>query len=72
MIAINQAMHYSAKEVNLYTDSQFMINCITKWIQKWKKNGWKLSTGEAVKNKSDLMYLDALCSQIKVNWVSKL
>jgi ribonuclease HI len=47
-----------------------MINCMTKWISKWKTNEWKLSTGESVKNIPDLKYLDSLCSKIIVNWVS--
>ena len=46
-----------------------MINCMTKWIQKWKSNDWKLSTGESVKNIPDLKCLDSVCSKIKVNWV---
>ncbi len=69
IIAINQAIHYNAKELIIYTDSKFMINCITKWVFKWKKNNWILSTGEDVKNVSDLKYLDSLCSKIKVKWV---
>ena len=69
IIAIHQAIHYKAKELILYTDSQFTINCMTKWINKWKLSNWKLSSGESVKNVPDLKYLDSLCSQIKVNWV---
>jgi ribonuclease HI len=71
IIAINQAFHYNAEELIVYTDSQFMINCMTKWIQKWKSNDWKLSTGENVKNIPDLKCLDLVCSKIKVNWVRR-
>ena len=32
------------------TDSQYAINCSTTWIHSWKKNGWKNSKKEPVKN----------------------
>ena len=61
---------YKAKELNLHTDSQFTINCITKWMQGWKRKDWKLSNGEDVKNITDLKCLDYFNSQIRVNWVN--
>ena len=30
------------KNINIYTDSMYSINCITKWVKGWKKNGWKV------------------------------
>lgn len=39
----------------IHTDSMYVINSITKWINKWKLNGWKTSNGKDVKNK-DLLY----------------
>ena len=39
------------KNINIYTDSMYSINCITKWIKIWKKNGWKDSKKKDVKNK---------------------
>ncbi|KAF7263994.1 hypothetical protein GWI33_000782 [Rhynchophorus ferrugineus] len=57
------------RKVKLFTDSQFTISCITKWIKKWKVNGWKLSTGGAVKNKEDLVVLDGLCQNFDdIKW----
>lgn len=47
-----------------------MMNSIKEWIIKWKKNGWKTSSGESVKNIDDLKKLDDLCSKIKINWVT--
>lgn len=32
------------------TDSQFSINCLTKWYKSWLKNGWKKSNGEPVEH----------------------
>jgi len=39
----------------IHTDSEFVINAITKWIIVWKKNGWKTANKKDVKNK-DLLY----------------
>lgn len=47
-----------------------MMNSIQEWINRWKKNGWKTSNGESVKNIDDLKKLDDLCSKIKINWVT--
>ncbi|GAB6020761.1 Ribonuclease H1 [Chamberlinius hualienensis] len=56
--ALRQAKSAGYKNVVLHTDSQFLINGITKWIRKWKANGWKLSSGGSVINKEDFEALD--------------
>ncbi|NTU48748.1 MAG: ribonuclease HI [Syntrophobacteraceae bacterium] len=57
--------------VNLYTDSQYLKNGITSWIHAWKRNGWKTSTKEPVKNRDLWEELDGLSQkhQIRWNWV---
>ena len=34
-------------EVDLYTDSKYVMDGISKWIHGWKKNGWKTADKEA-------------------------
>ncbi|MDR1390908.1 MAG: ribonuclease HI, partial [Holosporales bacterium] len=34
----------------IYTDSTYVKNGITIWIDKWKKNNWKSTSGSSVKN----------------------
>ena len=36
--------------IDIYTDSAYLKNGITKWIKIWKKNDWKNSKREPVKN----------------------
>lgn len=36
--------------VRLYTDSNYLIDGATKWIQGWKKNGWRTKEKKPVKN----------------------
>lgn len=38
-------------EVTIKTDSQYVINGITKWVYGWQKNGWKTAQKEDVLNK---------------------
>ena len=39
-------------EVNLYSDSAYVVNAFEKgWIYNWLKNNWKTSGKEPVKNK---------------------
>jgi ribonuclease HI len=48
--AIIAALKDAAKaECEIYTDSEFWINVITKWSLNWEKNGWK-KKGGAIKN----------------------
>lgn len=56
--------------VTLYTDSEYLINCVTKWVKGWKKKGWKKSDGSPVLNQDLLEILDELNSpQIKWEYV---
>ncbi|KAF7544959.1 hypothetical protein G7046_g9671 [Stylonectria norvegica] len=36
--------------VQIITDSQYSINCVTQWALNWARKGWKTATGEVVKN----------------------
>ena len=36
--------------VTLYTDSKYVHDGITKWINGWQRNGWKTSAKQPVKN----------------------
>jgi ribonuclease HI len=38
-----------SRPCEIYTDSEFWINVITKWSLGWEKNGWKKKGGE-IKN----------------------
>lgn len=67
--ALQQAKEIGAVNVTIYTDSNFLVKAITKWIFTWKKNSWKLSTGGKVKNKDDFEALEKAKKGLKVNWV---
>ncbi|CAG8959572.1 hypothetical protein HYFRA_00001474 [Hymenoscyphus fraxineus] len=37
-------------DVEIHTDSKYVIGCMTKWIEKWSRNGWTNSMGCPVAN----------------------
>ena len=54
--------------VELFTDSKYVMDGITQWIQNWKKNNWKTSAKKEVKNKELWQQLDRLMSYHQVQW----
>ncbi|MAQ97941.1 MAG: ribonuclease HI [Gammaproteobacteria bacterium] len=57
--------------VNLTTDSKYVMQGITSWINNWKKNNWKNSAKKDVKNKDLWIELDKYVAKhnVKWNWV---
>jgi ribonuclease HI len=53
--------------ITLYTDSEYLINCITKWVKGWKKKGWKKADGNPVQNQDLLETLDELNNRL-IKW----
>ncbi|XP_046308027.1 ribonuclease H1 isoform X3 [Marmota monax] len=70
--AIEQAKAQNISKLVLYTDSMFTINGITNWVQGWKKNGWKTSTGKEVINKEDFVQLEELTHSMDIQWKGSL
>lgn len=54
-------------EVQLHTDSEYVMKGITQWIEGWKKRGWRSKTGE-VKNVDLWRLLDAEVQRHSVHW----
>ena len=50
------------------TDSNYVKNGITDWINKWKINGWKTANKKPVKNKNLWVELDLLVLQHNIKW----
>ena len=56
--------------VTLYTDSKYVMNGITEWLDEWKKNGWKTkSKKNEVKNIDLWQKLDELSSKHEIRFV---
>ncbi|GIY71529.1 ribonuclease H1 [Caerostris darwini] len=66
--ALRQAKQLGIKDLRVFTDSKFVINGITSWIDKWKENNWTSASGKPVVNKEDFMALDSARQGINVDW----
>jgi ribonuclease HI len=54
--------------VVLFTDSQYLRQGITEWIEGWRKRGWRTADKKPVKNQDLWERLDAARRQHKVDW----
>ena len=55
-------------KIEIFTDSKYVKSGITEWIHNWKKNGWKTSDKQPVKNKELWEELDLLNNQFEISW----
>lgn len=54
--------------IEIVTDSEYLKNGITGWINRWRKNGWRTADGKPVKNVELWQRLDALVARHTVSW----
>jgi ribonuclease HI len=54
--------------VDLHTDSNYVKDGISGWIDGWKRNGWKTAARTPVKNVELWQQLDAARARHKVTW----
>lgn len=54
--------------VDLYTDSTYVRDGITKWIHGWKKKGWKNAAKKPVKNADLWVRLDEATNGHNIEW----
>jgi ribonuclease HI len=50
--------HVPDEELKILCDSQYVINCITKWMPGWKRKGWRKADGKPVLNVDLLKDID--------------
>lgn len=54
--------------VVLTTDSQYVRLGITQWLKNWKRNNWRTSQKEPVKNKDLWQRLDTASARHQIDW----
>jgi ribonuclease HI len=57
--------------VDLYSDSQYVLNGLREWMEAWKKRGWRTADKKPVKNRDLWERLDTLRADhdIRFHWV---
>jgi len=53
-------------DIEIHTDSAYLLNGITGWVFGWEKNGWKTKTGEPVLNQDLWKEIGALNFRMKL------
>ena len=66
--AILEERKWRSRKVTVICDSQYVKNGIQTWIKNWKKNGWRTSKKEPVKNKDLWLELDEVVSKLDIEW----
>tara|TARA_B100000427_G_C15403295_1_gene548667 strand:- start:488 stop:934 length:447 start_codon:yes stop_codon:yes gene_type:complete len=64
----NEKKQLSLKQVKVFTDSIYLKDGITVWINKWEKNNWKTADKKNVKNIDLWKKLQDLVKIIPVEW----
>ena len=66
---INALKNINSKDpIEIFTDSKYVKNGITEWINTWVLNNWKTSKKENVKNKDLWLELHKLNQSLNVKW----
>ena len=70
LTAVIEALKQLNRACNIIitTDSTYVKNGITDWINKWKINGWRTANKKSVKNKDLWVALDQLVEVHEIKW----
>lgn len=55
-------------QVDLYTDSEYVRQGITRWLAGWKQKNWRTSNRKPVKNADLWRRLDQAVQRHQINW----
>jgi ribonuclease HI len=64
-ILILDANGYQDTDIKVYTDSEYSINCLTKWISGWISRGWKTAAGGDVLHRDLIQATSTVLSKFK-------
>ena len=70
LTAVIKALNFfsESSEIEIFTDSKYVMDGITSYIKKWKVNGWKTASKKPVKNSDLWKQLDELSAQHSISW----
>lgn len=69
-LAIQLAGEHGITKLCIRTDSEFLLNAVSHWMRRWKRDGWLEPNGYPVQHRDDLFRLDMTMNRInvKVMW----
>jgi ribonuclease HI len=68
--AVIEALKIIPKDtkIELFSDSSYVLNGLSSWVEGWKKNGWKTASKNAVANQDLWQELDSLTDDFKLSY----
>ncbi|MBT4122544.1 MAG: ribonuclease HI [Candidatus Ruthia sp.] len=63
-----EAIKSSTIDIDLYTDSKYVMSGINEWIKGWRLRGWKTANKKPVKNVDLWQQLDEVNTKHNVHW----
>ncbi len=55
-------------DIELHTDSKYVMHGITEWLNNWKRNGWRTAARKPVKNIDLWQQLDEEVARHRIDW----
>lgn len=69
----NDIVGSSSSKLRIFSDSQYVINGITKWMSGWIRNNWRTASGGNVKNHDLWLKINNLLKElgreVEFKWV---
>ncbi|CAG0923210.1 unnamed protein product [Notodromas monacha] len=69
LYAIHAARECGLQRLEIRSDSQYAINCVTAWLPTWKQSRWRTGSGSAVENQDEIRAIDEAHSLLHVRYV---
>jgi ribonuclease HI len=67
--ALERALEFAAEAsdmtVRIFTDSEYSINCITKWAYDWREHNWCRANHKVVQHQDIISHANALWDTVK-------
>jgi ribonuclease HI len=55
-------------DIELHTDSKYVMQGVNEWLSNWKRNGWKTAARKPVKNIDLWQQLDDEVNRHEIDW----
>ncbi len=55
-------------EAELFSDSRYVLDGITKWMANWRRRNWRTASGDPVKNRDLWQRLDRAAGPHRIGW----
>jgi ribonuclease HI len=68
IVGLGAAIEAGATEVDVLSDSEYVVKGMTQWLAGWRRKSWKTASGQDVKNRDLWEQLAALVQGRPVRW----